>query len=269
VDWSKTKSILIVVFLVLNIFLYSVYLNRHNEAQNVEILGEKTIESRLKEDHITYVALPNLIDTASYISGRVRVFDKGDFLFPDQNIQIKKGTDITATMNSPVKLRNVDDGGSFTEFVNAHVENGIFYALWGINRKERYAIFFQRADTSTIYYNKNAYVKIYWNEDNKVYQYEQTMLERVEKLEQKEDIIPPIQVIQALYSKGLLKPNSRITQMKLGYSTLVQLTQTQVFAPTWEVHVKSPDGEEEFFVNAVEGKVVELQNDFMNIKEEE
>lgn len=245
------------------------YLNRHNEAQNVEILGENTIESRLQDDHITYGALPNSVDTASYISGRVKVFNNGDFLFSDQNIQIENGTDIIATMNSPVKLRNIGDDSSFTEFVNTHVENGIFYALWEVNKEERYAVFFQRADTSTIYYNQNAFVKIYWNEDNKVYQYEQTMLERLEKLEQKEDIISPIQVIQALYSKGLLKPNSRITHMKLGYSTLVQLTQTQVFAPTWEVRVKSPDGEEEFFVNAVEGKVIEIQQDFMHIKEEE
>lgn len=269
VDWSKTKSIFIIVFLVLNVFLYSLYVNRHNEAQNVEVLGEKTIEARLKDDNISYAVLPNTIDTASYISGRVKTFVDTEFSFANQNIQIENDTHIMSTLSTPVKLRNIEDDSSFTGFLHDHVLGGTSYILWEVNREAGYAIFFQRVDTHTIYYNQNGYVKIYWNSQNEVYQYEQTMLERLEDLEQKEDILPPIQVIQALYTKGLLKTDSRIVSMKLGYSTLVQLTQTQVFAPTWEVRVKSDDGDEEFFVNAVEGKVIEIQNDLTDINDAE
>ena len=58
--------------------------------------------------------------------------------------------------------------------------------------------------------------------------------------------------------------------MKLGYSTLFQFTQTQVFAPTWEVRVQTQEGtSEEFFVNAVEGKVVDMQLDVKAVEEEE
>ena len=89
-------------------------------------------------------------------------------------------------------------------------------------------------------------------------------------MEQQESILPPLQIFQALYSKGLLKPDSRIMQMKLGYSTLVYLTKTQVLVPTWEVRVKLPDGEiEEYFVNAVEGKVIEIQEDKQEAEEED
>ena len=86
--------------------------------------------------------------------------------------------------------------------------------------------------------------------------------EKIEELEQDENAFPPIQVLQALYSKNLLKADSRITSMKLGFSTLVQLTQTQVFAPTWEVSVRTDEGvTEEYFVDAVEGKVIEVSID--------
>lgn len=245
------------------------YLNRHNEAQNVQILGEKTIESELRDDNISYVALPNEVDTATYVSGRVKIFSEADFPYTNQRINIKNGTDVTVTLANPIKLRTIEENNSFTEFVNMNVVNGQSYVLWEVNREEKYAIFFQRLDAiHTIYYNQNGYVKIYWNDNDEVYQYEQTMLERLENLEQIEDILSPIQVIQALYAKGLLKSNSRITQMKLGYSTVVQLTQTQVFVPTWEVRVKSADGEEEFFVNAVEGKIIEIQSDLQVTDEE-
>lgn len=237
------------------------YLDRYNEAQNVEILGEKTIESRLKEDNISYEVLPTTVHTATYISGRVKTFNKKDFAFLNQTIQIRHDTEVTSILNVPVKLRNVEDESSFTDFLKVNVLNGDSYTLWKVNRDKRYALFFQQIDGDTIYYNQNGFVKVYWNKTGEVYQYEQTMLERLENLEQQENILPPIQVIQALYSKGLLKNDSHITQMRLGYSTLVQLTQTQVFTPTWEVRVKSADGTEEFFVNAIEGKVLEIQND--------
>lgn len=47
-DWNRTKSIFIFVFLILNIFLYTLYVNRYNEAKDIEVPGEKTIEARLK-----------------------------------------------------------------------------------------------------------------------------------------------------------------------------------------------------------------------------
>ncbi|MBH9787687.1 transcriptional regulator, partial [Clostridioides difficile] len=53
-------------------------------------------------------------------------------------------------------------------------------------------------------------------------------------------------------------------------STLVKLTRTQVLVPTWEVQVKLSDGtKEEYFVNAVEGKVIEIQEDKQESEEED
>lgn len=269
-DWSKSKSIFIVVFLILDVFLYSLYLNRHTEAKQVEVLGEKTIEARLKEDNITYNVLPTNIEKASYISGKVKNFTETNLkLQNDETSTIENSTKLIVTLQKTKKLRNIDDQASFLEFVQANVPNGSSYVLWDVNRENRTATFFQRVNDRTIYYNINGVVTIYWNEQGEVFKYEQTMLEDLEDFEEKENLLPPIQVIQALYAKGLLKPDSRITQMKLGYSTLVQLTQTQVFVPTWEVRVKIADGaEEEYFVNAVEGKVIDVQVDMKKTVQE-
>ena len=50
--------------------------------------------------------------------------------------------------------------------------------------------------------------------------------------------------------------------MKLGYSTLAQLTKTQVFAPTWYIHVELSSGElEDYFINAIDGKIIEFQSE--------
>ncbi|MEO4055343.1 two-component system regulatory protein YycI [Solibacillus sp. CAU 1738] len=268
-DWSKTKSIFIFVFLILNIFLYLQYLNNYNEAQKVEEPGEKDIEVRLKEDNITYDALPTNIETATYITGKVKNFNIDELPVSAKqsyNIESDNNT-LVVTLREPIKLRSIDEVESFQEFLQQYVYEGSSYKVWNIDADEGSAICFQRMNDSTLY---NGFVKVYFNEDGEVYKYEQKMLENLEELNRKKNIFTPIQIIQSLYAKNLLKPDSHITSMELGYSTLVQLTQTQVFAPTWEVRVETADGmNEQFFVNAVEGKVIDMQLDVKDVEEEE
>lgn len=268
-DWSKSKSIFIFVFLILDIFLYSLYLNRLTEAQKVEVLGEKTIEARLNDDNITFNTLP-IVETAPYLSGSVKRFEEDDInLFNDQSVSVENDSKLVVTLQEPIAIKNINNPTSYAEFIQAYVFDGTSYTLWDIDENNRTATFFQRVNDRTIYYNINGMVKVYLNSDNEIYMYEQTLLEDFEVYEE-ENLLTPIQIIQILYSRGLLKPDSQITQVKLGYSTLVQLTQTQVFVPTWEIKVTTADDEEEeYFANAIEGQVIDVKLDQTNVEVEE
>ena len=59
-DWSKTKSIFIIVFFVLDIFLLYQFLEKKDNYQ-FEYFAEATIEDRLQENEITYILLQNKI----------------------------------------------------------------------------------------------------------------------------------------------------------------------------------------------------------------
>ena len=259
-DWNKTKSIFIVVFLILNVFLYSQYLSSYNEAQKVEVLSEKKIDAMLEDDNIRYSHLPDNIESAPYISTKVRVFTSADTL--TSNTQVGKIIDnkmLRVTFLKPIGLGNTITRENLNEFARMYIKNGGNYTLWEIDEEKRTALLFQKVNNQTFYYNLNGYVRINWNEKNEITEYEQTMLEKVEALEQQETILPPIKVLELLYTRNLLKPDSQVTSMKLGYSTFVQITETQVFTPTWEVRVKPDNGKEEvFFINAVAGKVIEI-----------
>ena len=270
-DWSKSKSIFIVVFLILNIFLYTQYVNVYTQGQKVEVLGGKTTEAQLKDDNITYITLPNTVDNVSYLSGKMRNFKENEL--PPNNlvdIDIIEDYIMRATFKNPISLSDSSNETIFKEFANTYVHEGDNYVLWEVNEEQQYALYFQKINDRTLYYNSSGYLKVYWDELDEIYAYEQTMLEKIEEYEQKDSTIPPIQVLQALYSRNLLKADSRIIDMNLGYSTLVQLTQTQVFAPTWEVRVRTADGlTEEHFVNAFDGKVLEIQKSSNTLEDEE
>ena len=269
-DWNRTKTIFIWVFLILNIFLYTQYLESYNEGQKIEVLGRKTeIESQLKEDNITYIALPSNNESAAYYSAQIKNFAPSEVpFFANQKTEIENNNKLLVTMEKPVKLQGNAGRDKFTEFLYSHVHQGDAYTLWTVDEENKVATFFQTVNNVTLYYNVGGYVKIYWNDDERVVAYEQTMLEKHEKLKKQQNLLTPIQVLQVLYGKNLLKPDSQILKMNLGYSTSVQLAQTQVFAPTWEVRVRLSDKSEEVhFVNAVEGKILEIQNDLSEVVE--
>ena len=251
--------------------MYWLYLDRYNEAQSVEILGEKTIEARLKDDNITYGPLPTGNEFATYITGEVHIFKN---TAPDNNQKVSfmddKHTQISSIFINPVKLRNINDDASFIDFVHTNVKDGDSYALWEVDREEQVAVFFQKKNNRMFYYNDSAMLKVYWNMDNEVIKYEQTMIDNFEEMEQQETVIPPLQIFQTLYNKTLLKPDSNIKQVKLGYSTFSKLDKTQVLIPTWEVQVELSDGEvEEYFVEAIDGKIIEIQGDMQQGEEED
>lgn len=267
-DWNRSKTIFIGVFLILNIFLYTQYLNSYNGGEPLEVLGKTTeIASRLKEDNITYAPLPTNIEVTSYYSGTIKNFKPSEVpYFANQQAKIVDKNKLVVTMEKPVKLREITAKDSYTEFLHSYVHEGTSYTLWKVDEEKRQATFFQEVNNRTLYYNVRGYVQIYWDVEGRVFAYEQTILENHVKEENKKSILPPIQVLQILYGKNLLPPDSQVTRMNLGYSTLVQVTETQVFAPTWEVRVLTSDKTEGiYFVNAVDGKIVDIQNDLTEI----
>jgi regulatory protein YycI of two-component signal transduction system YycFG len=99
---------------------------------------------------------------------------------------------------------------------------------------------------------------LHLNDENEIISYKQTLLEGIEVLSQKQEVLPPIKAIETLYDNGVLQPKSKITKVELGFYTLVQLTESQVLTPTWRFVV---DDKENLFVNAFEGKIIQIADD--------
>lgn len=261
-DWSKTKTIFIVIFSILNVFLYSLYVNRQTEAQNVQVAGKLSIEESLAMDNITYDTLPTYKNDSAYVSAKKVLFKQEDVArLPHQIVTIINDTKLTSELKEPLSIRNGKGTYQFTEFLTNYVWHGTEYVLWEVNEEERKATFFQHVKGEPIYFSPNAMLVAYWNEDDLLTNYEQRMFTEFISFNRKKVLLTPLEAIGSLASRSYLKQDSKITSIELGYSTLVQLlTETQVFAPTWHVRVKSKDGEVgDYFINAIEGNVTEFQ----------
>lgn len=262
-DWNKTKTIFIVVFSILNIFLYFLYLNQHTEAQNVQVAGKASIEDLMKQENITY-NIPQVVkDDFTHIYADVKSFSEEELeSLEDQTINIIDHTHIESVMNTPVSIRNTKEEYDFKEFLTKYVWNGSEYEQWDVDKDRKKAIFFQKVNGEPIFYSPNATLTIYWDEDFEVTHYDQRMLEKFSSDNHKKEVLTQDEAVGSLATRGYLKQDSKVLKVTPGYSSLVQLTGKQVFAPTWNVRVELKDGTiENHFINAIEGKVIDFQLD--------
>lgn len=153
-DWNKTKTIFIIVFSILNVFLYSLYINRYTQAQNIQFMGEMSIEESLKSDNISIAELPSYKKESSYVSADISVFLKEDLLnFKNQKFSIIDESHITSELEKEFKIRNTKGELQFSEFLSTYVPNGKDYILWKMDEEEREALFFQTVNDYPIYFN--------------------------------------------------------------------------------------------------------------------
>lgn len=256
-DWSKIKTIFILTFLVLNIYLLYEFL-KIRDSTKYGIVTETSFEEELAADQIKYVELPKNPIREMYVSANSKIFHKEDFTkLKDQQITIIDDTLVHAVLTKPVKLMPDYEQTELISFINNKVLNGDQYQYWEKDDQQRTITYYQKYKNKTLYNNINGKLILYLNEKNEVISYKQTLLEKIEGLSEKQEILRALKAIEALYENGDLQSKSKITKAELGYYTLVQLSASQVLTPTWRIVV---DDKENLFVNAFEGQIIEIDN---------
>ncbi|WP_301108846.1 two-component system regulatory protein YycI [Sporosarcina sp.] len=264
-DWNRTKTIFIIVFSILNIFLYSMYVNRQVGVDNMQVIGKTSVEELLQLENITYNPIPFTKKEVSYLSAHIATFSDEELKsLTNQSFVLVEKSRLLSHLKKAVKVKNEKGDYDFEEFLTKYVLEGSNYVLWDLDEDEQQAVFFQRVKNETIFYSPNAMLVVHWDDDEEITHYEQRLLHDFVSFNHKKDLLSQDDAVGSLVTRGYLKPDSTVIQVKSGYSTLVQLTETQVFAPTWNIQVKLKDGAiENYFINAIEGKVIEFQPDLL------
>ena len=261
-DWNKTKSIFIIVFAILNVFLYSLYLDRYKEAESVAFLTESSNEEKLEAENITYSDLPEEVEALPYVTGTMKTFVATDVPGVDLKDNRRNDKILSVSFTEPTPLDGKVSKEALQKFVDTTIYEGEQYGLWKIDEKEKMALFFQEVNGKPLFYSDSGYLVVYWNDKGEITHYEQTIFENIIEGEQQKDLISPVQAIHNLYQKRLLPSNTKVDSAELGYSEYVTVSEnTQMFLPTWRIKATFEDGtEEEFFVNAIKGDVIEVKD---------
>ena len=257
--WSKIKTIFILTFLVLDIYLMYEFFKLKDSSQ-YEYSTETSFEKRIKTDEIEYGELPKNYVKDTYLSAKPKVFNNEDLEALDKAKlkgigQVNAGTVLSFVLNKPYELNDKFDTSEINTFVKNNVLHGDQYRFW---KKEGNLItYYQLFNNKVIYHNMSGELIILLNEENDIVSYKQKMLEDIEELSEEEKIIQPLKAIETLYENGSLKPKSKITNVELGYFNFVQTSTSQVLTPAWRFEINDS---EELFVHAFEGQIIQLNN---------
>lgn len=268
-DWSKTKTIFIVAFLVLDIFLAIQFFAKKDSSQYA-IIQDVPIEKQLAAEDITYGELPSGKEKGFSITAKTKEFTYNDinklkdqtFVAPENESKEEVFSKIRMKLKKPIPVPNVNVQAKINQFVRDNIYSGEEYAYWHKDKESNTIIYVQQYKGQMIFQNSNeniGMIVLFLNSKNEIYEYEQTSLVDFEEKEQ-EELLQALKAIEVLYNKGYLKSKSHIKEVEYGYHTQVPLSGQQVLAPTWHIVVETDEQEEDFYVHAIEGRVLQSSN---------
>lgn len=257
VDWSRTKTIFIVTFFVLDLFLgYQLYQKQSNN--QFEYISESSvkIEDQLKNAGITYTELPEVPKQLSHVIGETYTFSKKDIAKLSSDELTVSVTDdykkLLFSFHEPKTVIGVED-----EAKNVIASHGLFNDEYifskPLSTKGKELVYIQTYNGRPIYQkegSENGQIIVALDDDGNVTKFSQTYLKTNEEGNEQE-ILTAIKAINQLYNKNKLEKNDEITEIELGYYSLIE-GKVQVLAPTWFIEVNE---ERYYYVNAINGLI--------------
>jgi regulatory protein YycI of two-component signal transduction system YycFG len=259
VDWSKTKTIFIVTFMLLNIFL-AYQLSEKQDQDRMSQVAMPELESRIDDQNIEVEISDSSLNedvSGGPITGMYRTFQN---VFLEQTLEGQQAelldeTRIYSEIDSPFSLVPANLEASLEGFLEQYVFRGEEYEVAAYNDEEGTVGLYQTFEEQKIdeYERENFHLELQINDDNEVVSYEQTYMTIVEQAEEQE-LLTPLEVIDILLDDTSAGIGTEATVMnaELGYYNLLEVDANfQIFAPVWRVTID----EEDYFVNAMTGEV--------------
>ncbi|RCW64524.1 two-component system regulatory protein YycI [Saliterribacillus persicus] len=246
-QWSQIKTLFILCFLILDIFLLNQFIN--NLETDVTYLPEFSSEESLRNNINGLENIPEETMSVGMLYATRKEITESDVNelsgFSNQNIVVLENHLILSQLQNPVEIDEeaMDD-------LDLNIWNFDEYVYWGKDENTNSLVFFQEIG-ETILYNQSGVLIISLNDQGEMVGYVQTVLEEEEDQPEEEDVIKPMEAVSTLYLNGQIVSGDTITNVDIGYHNLAPLPNGgQVLTPTWDIEVNDSD---HFFVNAMEG----------------
>ncbi|WP_059105068.1 two-component system regulatory protein YycI [Shouchella shacheensis] len=265
-NWNRTKSIFIVTFLFLNVFLGWQLLDKYQSSQ-IDTRPSSTIEETLEEEN--NIALPDELPegerTPSVVVGDLEVFEESELEgLPSQDIRLDPSlTTISSELDEPFDIEpsEQDDSTSLSSelasFLTTYVRGGDQYTYSRFDEGNGLVYFNQVYEGKTTYlYGTDEPLVLSLNEDGEITGYEQRRYQ-FEENQGPREMASSLRAIEVLLNTQNIQRNDRVEDVELGYhSFFLEDLSVEVFAPMWKITVENEEGTEELLVDATREEAI-------------
>ncbi|MCT2537863.1 two-component system regulatory protein YycI [Aquibacillus koreensis] len=254
-QWSQIKTLFIICFLVLDLFLLRQYL----ASQKSEITTIPQVSSTEEDLSVnlygTEILSRDQVMKEPLITAASKEFSEEEIStlksLPNQDIAVVNNTTIISRFKEPVPI-NVES--IKPETLQNSFLNSDQYVKWDEEEDTNIIVYFQTMERP-IYFNRAGLLLIQLNEDNEMIGYIQTMLVEVDEPKEDRTLITDYNAVSTLFNNAkVIRSEQTIEKAELGYHNLIPSPYgVQVLNPTWKITVSERDNRESFLVNAIEG----------------
>ncbi|MCE5048530.1 two-component system regulatory protein YycI [Staphylococcus equorum] len=249
-NWKRAKTLFIIVFILVNISLIIIYVDKVNKSQISDSEDENAVNFKQEE-----IKIPENLPSVNGLKMQLLTARSNDFssyaktrpsITSEHSGAVAKGD-----ISDPINISN-DQFTDLKSYVKGSVFKGEDYEMSHIDDEK--VTFEQTYNDYPIMNNSRA--KLEFNvEDGKASSYEQTAMKSIEPSEgtnnDKKQVNTARSAIEDLYYNRYLKRNDEVTNARLGYYTVVKEPNVQVLEANWEIKVKHGDKIKTYYVEAV------------------
>lgn len=249
-DWRRAKTILILIFLVLDLFLGYQWWEYRSVALEEALLSrdQDYLQAAIKIHQITMeTPIPTEKPKLSYLNV---TYDTAELMYPHEGRQMIKKNDYTLIgfLSPHVPIASSMNVADLPELLAETIPNFTHYKFYQGDLASGEIRYVQQFEGYPIF---GANVTLFL-EDNMIQKFQQTYLKIGEKGNAR-DLLSASASLQNLLDQQIINDGSTILKIELGYlgQPFTQEIKEQVFVPVWKIILM----DQTIYVNAVTGLV--------------
>ncbi len=249
-NWKRTKTLFILVFLLVNVCLIFVYQDKVNKSKISDAEHDNAVNFEREN-----IKLPKSIPDVSHVKMQLVTARSKDFKEEAEDNNKAKvsnhGHTLSKEMDERVDVK-VDPISHLKPYIDDKIYKGNEYQYHETNDGQ---IKYEQTYRGFPIMNNNRAELTFKVKDDSTKSYEQSTMEDIlpskETNNEPKKVIRAREALEALYYNQYLKHGEEVESIRLGYYTVVKETNIQVLQANWEIKVKDKNGVHTYYVEAV------------------
>jgi regulatory protein YycI of two-component signal transduction system YycFG len=270
-NFKKVEIIFILAFLILNVFLINIFVNKYVSTASQSIDNrEVDIVTEFEAKNIQYDEISDEVLRIPFIRALNTTVDEEDVVDvteDTQSIEVNENH-ILSQINTPIQLEGVDVDtpagdlsdsalASLNQFMNNEVFQGSQYRFVSYDKAASEVTYMQETASGAVIADGTGEIVFQVNDDFAVYAYDQTITGGTAIQGDERTVISEKQALENAYLNNGIPEDSTIVRTFLSYRVTLVLEDMTLYHPVWTLLIRTnEDTTQRVFVDGINGAIM-------------